>query len=1133
MTANARLARNLEYHFGPPSEPVHIADFISSDIPHRAFVDNSDTDDFSVSDIHDVVGKAWDNPELSAYIIKKHDAVIDALYATQNTTKTRRKIQNTTDGDDSEDSLAVLELNKALQSIRLSSYPLCSEASLFVRPPKNSDQNALDKRKPSESNDSPSSPDDARCALITVTIYTKGSSTTMRMSQHAFLSSQALGDIIETMPCASNDLPKEISSHGQVATELAVNASSGSVVCIEDVLYGDGMNEIDYADKMLQWLATQTMKDRALTKAPESIIPAIWSIVGDLRLGESPCILCGPCWENMGEPEDGVVVVPFPQYELGCIYIYIPLLVPTMTVASSSTVHALDTLSEYDDVISWINDTLPTSEDREEDAVDLAELEQHITQLLASLDIASEDTSSQLERTVRDVSRAVPRLTYDLHFMKDGALTLQSGLLHVRSRAKAAVPLSTQDALDKLHLFDTMKSHMEAAREVLREAESWSTLEIEVTSLLSDHNYSKAAARLSEASRSMVVFQNTPEYDPRRALMVNLQNQLEASLSSALVAAINVHDLAACKSYFSIFSDIQREHEFRNYYNGSRKAEVVAFWQNAQLLDCGGEGTMTFVEFLPKFYEHLLSILNLERASMSFIFPDPAVSLSALISSVLSALQPTFSQRLTSLFNHYGDSVLKTLISLFKMTEDFAAAAEKITEKIKHSTPSMEASELPSSNHVAHKRRRSMRMSMSWRNSPAHSSSNTQNITKLSSLLEWEQELFQPFLDFQVEYASLERRFLDENLRHITKNDGVRDDTDADGARLLRERAVDVFGAADESVTRCVAFTHGYGAVGLVQALDGFFKSFVDMRTDGLRITSSPSGTYHSTEEGLSGLDYTPQDWAEFQHYLHLLSSTRSVFERLLSFENKLRASLAQISTAFRLSREDPITFGSNQSQLLSQSTLHSPDLHTLLESRPTDPLLVEARAAVYLLARTCQECLQRTILSPLMKPLSGYASLPVWNALGNSKSQKLFEVYVDDDALSFSLHTLPHIDEPEIPLESQPAYVGHARRQSTSRPLAQGPSPELVSSAWLSSLSRTLLTHLTTEVLPAIPALSQSGSAQLSSDLGYLSNIVRAINVEFDDLERWRTCIDSEDGGGVQDMVWKEVNRMRGVKRP
>ena len=40
-------------------------------------------------------------------------------------------------------------------------------------------------------------------------------------------------------------------------------------------------------------------------------VPAIWSIVGDIRLGESPCVLCGPCWRQMGESDhDTVLVVP-------------------------------------------------------------------------------------------------------------------------------------------------------------------------------------------------------------------------------------------------------------------------------------------------------------------------------------------------------------------------------------------------------------------------------------------------------------------------------------------------------------------------------------------------------------------------------------------------------------------------------------------------------------------------------------------------------------------------------------------------------------------------------------------------------------------------------------------------------
>ena len=69
---------------------------------------------------------------------------------------------------------------------------------------------------------------------------------------------------------------------------------------------------------------------------------------------------------------------------------------------------------------------------------------------------------------------------------------------------------------------------------------------MEVISLLAEKSYEKAAERLNEPSKSMVVFQNTSKYESRRTLMVSLQNQLEASLSSALVAAINTQDVAVC-----------------------------------------------------------------------------------------------------------------------------------------------------------------------------------------------------------------------------------------------------------------------------------------------------------------------------------------------------------------------------------------------------------------------------------------------------------------------------------------------------------------------------------------------------------------------------------------------------------
>jgi len=156
----------------------------------------------------------------------------------------------------------------------------------------------------------------------------------------------------------------------------------------------------------------------------------------------------------------------------------------------------------------------------------------------------------------------------------------------------------------------------------------------------------------------------------------------------------------------------------------------------------------------------------------------------------------------------------------------------------------------------------------------------------------------------------------------------------------------------------------------------------------------------------------------------------------------------------------------------------------------------------------------------------------------------RLFEVYADDDALSFSLETLPYIDAEllkglsEQTDSAQQAPPGHMRRASLTQVLKPSSlSPEAVSSAWLSSLGHSILSHLTSTVLPKIRSLTTTGAAQLSSDLGYLSNIVSAINVEYEDLDRWKDYVSmgNEDGRRMVlekesgDSVLNHVARMRG----
>src|SRR5712671_1509658 len=103
----------------------------------------------------------------------------------------------------------------------------------------------------------------------------------------------------------------------------------------------------------------------------------------------------------------------------------------------------------------------------------------------------------------------------------------------------------------------------------------------------------------------MVVFQNTPEYETRRTLMISLQNQLEVSLSSALIAAINSHDNTLCRSHHSI----QHDSEFRAYYFGSRRSSLVGMWQDVKPSDTGNlsGSAPTAGQFTPDFLNLFVS----------------------------------------------------------------------------------------------------------------------------------------------------------------------------------------------------------------------------------------------------------------------------------------------------------------------------------------------------------------------------------------------------------------------------------------------------------------------------------------------------------------------------------------------
>jgi hypothetical protein len=93
-----------------------------------------------------------------------------------------------------------------------------------------------------------------------------------------------------------------------------------------------------------------------------------------------------------------------------------------------------------------------------------------------------------------------------------------------------------------------------------------------------------------------------------------------------------------------------------------------------------------------------------------------------------------------------------------------------------------------------------------------------------------------------------------------------------DRGRLFRgECYVDVFNVAEDAVRRCIFFTGGYGAVGLLQALDHLFCSSIDIWTAEItharRTTPlTQPGPPAATGGDLEYLDYANEELLQVAH---------------------------------------------------------------------------------------------------------------------------------------------------------------------------------------------------------------------------------------------------------------------------
>ncbi|KAF9949674.1 hypothetical protein BGZ65_007148, partial [Modicella reniformis] len=335
--------------------------------------------------------------------------------------------------------------------------------------------------------------------------------------------------------------------------------------------------------------------------------------------------------------------------------------------------------------------SVTTSSSRSQSAL----LTQHATTHLTKLHILASQTSNALTATTQDMVKLLPRLTHELDQLRQETKTLQEGIRLVRNDINSVDSADTTQALDRLKYLDLVKTRMEATHAALREAENWRNLEAEANDILAKGDFTRAATRLSEAERSLVVYKNTNVEGDRMELLLALKNQLEQQVMSKVKEALDQKDTAGCQTLINVFALIGRQQKFQEYYISQRRAPLLEQWRTltgAMNMSSRGAAIETrqqgstrdkdFVNVLQTFYKDASNMLHDEFAWITSIFSDPVATIHSLVRDIFSHMEPNMQSALQHIIKTQGDEAsLPVLIAAFTATESFGTRMERIVSQ--------------------------------------------------------------------------------------------------------------------------------------------------------------------------------------------------------------------------------------------------------------------------------------------------------------------------------------------------------------------------------------------------------------------------------------------------------------------
>ncbi|KAJ7562275.1 hypothetical protein O6H91_03G062100 [Diphasiastrum complanatum] len=775
---------------------------------------------------------------------------------------------------------------------------------------------------------------------------------------------------------------------------------------------------------------------------------------------------------------------------------------------------------------------------------DTTTADKYLSDLEMKLQLMAENLNSTLEEQSAGALLRVPRSLRDIGRLQDDAVSLRSTVSAICVNLKQTEG-SSAESVAALARIDVVKQRMEGAYKTLQDAAGLAQLSANVEDVFASGDLPRVAETLAKMRRCLEVVGEVPEFATVKRQLVGLEDRLEGLVQPRLSDALSQRKLLR-----DIFITIGRYSSLEQQYSRVRMKPLRRLWEEFEAgkgpnaigkpsigvtqgneRPLTGRGTpedgsvISFLDWLPRFYDEVLLIFELEIKWCTVAFPEDYKTLiPRLMIENMSAISSSFIARIEATSDEISGG-----------SKSFSGG--NLMDRTAREASGMQKGETTRLGTL-----------IALHNTTGSFSKNFQHLlsgVELAEIAQVVKAIYSPYAVYKERYGELERAQLLTELASLDLRGAVPRAVGSRGVELsetvwrMEASIPDVTVSLEAAVERCMSFTGGSEAEALIHTLDDVVVHYTATLHDILKslraicgvdrahqdVSTEVSSTKRDGKIGpdsaiasANSTDIVPEEeeWSIVQGALQLLTVADNIGSRFSVFEASLRGTLGRLGHRLQIFSvlalmEEAGTIqrglgGEDACKFLGLSLLdpailrlvdapeQSKRLANLLE-QAKDPgfhALPHASQRVGNFMEAINELVYEVLISKVRSRLADVARMPVWNA---EEEANVFALP------SFSAYPLSYVTAIgeyllTLPQQLEPLVAGGTGGPTvTENGVDNADEAQYFATEWMFKVAEGA-TALYLEQIRGIQVLSERGALQLAADIEYLCNVLSALSM-------------------------------------